>query len=77
MNFDGLRASGVGASLTWVVADEVSTSCYSSSIGMVFFWSVGAHGANIGDSATMRNLVLVDKEDGVGAYDIAGRKSLS
>ena len=77
MDFDGLKASDVGASLTWVVGDEVSISCYSSSIGIVFFRSVGAHGASIGDSTTMRNWVFVDEEDGVGAFDIAGRKSLS
>ena len=77
MNFDGLKASGVGASLTWVVGDEVPTSCYSSSIGMVFFRLVGAHSASIGDSAIMRNLVFADEEDGVGAFDIAGRKALS
>ena len=63
MDFDGCKASGVGASLTWVVGDEVSTSCYSSSIEIVFFRSVGAHGASsIGDSATGGNLVLSMKK---------------
>ena len=77
MDFDGLKASGVGASFTWVVDDEVYTSCYSSLIGIIFFRSTGAHGASIGDSATVRNLVFVDEEDSVGVFDIAGRKSLS
>ena len=77
MNFDGLKATGVGASLTWVIGDEVSTSSDSSLIGIICFGSVGAHGASIGDSATVMNLVFVDEEDGVGAFDISGRKSLS
>ena len=77
MNFDGLKASGVSASLAWVIGAEVSTSCYSSSIGIGFFRSVGAYSASIGDSATMRRLVFVDEEDGVGVFDISGGKSLS
>ena len=77
MNFDGLKASGAGATLIWVVGDEDSTSCCSSSIGIPFFRWVGAHGVSIGDSATVGNLVFVDEEDDVGAFDIAGRKSLS
>ena len=77
MDFDGLKANGIGASFTWVVGEEVSTSCYSSSIGIVFFRVVGAYGASIGDSSTVGNLVFVDEEDGVGTFDIAGRKTLS
>ena len=77
MNFDGLKASKFGASLTWVVGDEISTSCYSSLIGIVFFRAVGGHGANICDSVTVRNLVFVDEEDNVGVFDIVGRQSLS
>ena len=75
IDFDGLKASGVGASFTWVVGDEVSTSCNSSLIGTVFFRAVGSYGTSIGDSATVKNLVFVDEEDSVGAFDIAGRKS--
>ena len=30
MNFDGLKASGVGASFTRIAGDENSTSCYVS-----------------------------------------------
>ena len=77
MDFDGLKASGVSASLTWVVGDEVSASCYSSLIGIVFFRAVGAYSASIGDRGTVGNLVFVDEEYGVGAFDIARRKSLS
>ena len=77
MDFDGLKASGVGASLTWVVSYEVSTSWYSSLIRIVFFRSAGAQGESIGESATARNLVFVDEEDGADAFGIAGRKSLS
>ena len=77
MNFDGVKASGVGASFTRIVGDEISTSCYSSLIGIVFFGPVGTYSASIGDSATGGNLVLVDEENGVGAFDIAGRKPLS
>ena len=50
---------------------------YSNAIGIVFFRAVCAYGASIGDSATVGNLVFVDEEDGVGAFDIAGRKTLS
>ena len=77
MDFDGLKASGAGASLARVIGVEFSTSCDSSSIGIIFFRSIGAHSASIGDSATVRNLVFVDEKDGVGAFDISGRKSLS
>ena len=78
MDFDGLKASGVGASFTKrVVGDDISASCYLSLIGMIFFRLVGAHGASMGDSATSGNLVFVDEEDGVGAFDIARRKTLS
>ena len=77
MDFDGLKASGISASHTWVVGDEVSTSCYSILIGIVLFRLVSAHGAGIGDSATVGNLVFVDEEDGVSAFDITGSKSLS
>ena len=42
-----------------------------------FFRAVGAYGANIGDSATVGNLVFIDKENGVGAFDIARRETLS
>ena len=77
MDFDGLKASGVGASFSLVVGDEISTSCYSSLIEIVFFRSVGAYGASIGDSVTVRNLVFVDEKDCVDAFDITGRKSLS
>ena len=41
------------------------------------FRLVGAYGAIIGDNVTVGILVFVDEEDGVGAFDIAGRKSLS
>ena len=77
MDFDGLKASGIGASFTWVVGDEVSTSGYSSSIRIVSFRPKRAYSACIGDSATIENLVFVDEEDCVGAFDIAGRKTLS
>ena len=77
MDLDGLKASGVGASVTWVICDEVFTSCYSRLIGIIFFRSVGAHNASIGDSASVGNFVFVDEEDSVGAFDITGRKSLS
>ena len=77
MDFDGLKASGIDASFTWVVGDEVSTSCYSILIGIVFFRSVGAYCLSIGDSATIGNLVFVDEEDGVDTFDIARRKPLS
>ena len=77
MDFDSLKASGIGASFTWIVSDEISTSGYSSLIGIVFFRSVGAHRASVGDSATSGDLVFVDEEDGAGAFDIARRKTLS
>ena len=77
MDFDGLKASSVGASFTRIVGDEIAASCYSSLIGIVFFRSVDAHGASIGDSATVGNLVFVDEEDGVCAFDIARRRPLS
>ena len=77
IHFDGLKASAISASFSWVVSEEVSTSCYSGLIGIVFFRSIGAYGVSIGDSATVGNLVFLDEEDCVGAFDIAGRKSLS
>ena len=77
MDFDSLKASSIGASSTRIVGDKISTSCYLSSIGIVFFRTVGAHSASIGDSATVGNLVFVDEEDGASAFDIARRKILS
>ena len=77
MDFDGLKATGIGASLTWIVGDEVSTSGSSSSIEIIFFRSVCADRASIDDSATIGNLMFVDEKDGVGAFDIARRKPLS
>ena len=77
MNFDGLKASGICASFIRIVGDEIFTSCYSSLIGIVFFRLVGTYSASIGDRATVGNLVFVDEEDGVGAFDIAKTKTLS
>ena len=77
MKFDGLKASGIGASFTRIVGDEIFTSCYLSLIGIVFFRSVGTYSASIGDSATSGNLVFENEEDGTSAFDIARRKTLS
>ena len=77
MNFDGLKASSIGANFTRIVSDEISTSWYLSSIGIVFFRLVGAHSTSIGDSTTGGNLVFVNEENGVRAFDIVRRKPLS
>ena len=77
MNFDGLKVSGVYASFTRIVGDEISTRCYSSLIGIIFFRLVGVYSASIGDSTTSGDLVFVDEEDGVCTFDIARRKPLS
>ena len=71
MNFDGFKTSGVGASLTGVVGDEIASSCDSSAIGIIFFRSVGAYSSSVGDCSTVGDLLLVDEEDGIGAFDIA------
>ena len=77
MNFDGLKASGVGATFISIVGDEISARSCLSSIGIIFFRLVGAYSASIGGSATSGYLVFVDEEDRVCAFDIARRKPLS
>ena len=78
MDFDGLKANGVCASFTKrVVGDEISASRDVSLIGTVVFRSVGAYSTSIGDGATGGDLVFVDGEGGVGAFDITRRKTLN
>ena len=71
------KSTGVGASLARIVGDEISTSCYSSSIGIILFRLVGTYSVSIGDIVTSGNLVFIDEEDSVSAFDIMRRKPLS
>ena len=71
------KSTGVGASLARIVGDEISTSCYSSSIGIILFRLVGTYSVSIGDIVTSGNLVFIDEEDSVSAFDIVRRKPLS
>ena len=70
MNFDSLKVSGISASFTRIVSDEKFDWDR-------IFMSVGACSASIGDSATGGDLMLIDAEDGVRAFDIARRKPSS
>ena len=74
MDFDGLKASGVCARFIRIVRDEISVSYYSSLIGTVFFRPERVYSASIGGSATSGDLMFVDEEDGVRAFDIARKK---
>ena len=76
MKFNGLKASGVSAGFTRIFGDEISASRDASAIGIFFFRPERACSESVGDSATSGDLMLVDEENCVRAFDVARRESL-
>ena len=77
MNLDGLKASSVCVSFIRIVSDEISASRYSSPIGIISFRSEHADSASVGDSEAGEDLVFVDEEDGICAFNTVRREPLS
>ena len=72
-----LKPAEGSAGFARIVSDEISASRYLSPIGIFFFRPERANSASKCDSATSRDLMLVDEEDGIRAFAIARREPLS
>ena len=69
MDLDGFKAGCVGTNVSWVICDEVPARSDSCTLFFFLFRSHGADGAYISDGATLGDLVFVDEENGIGAFD--------
>ena len=77
MNFNSFKASSICASFTRIVSNEISACRDASLVGIFFFRPEHTYSASVGDSATSGDLMLVDEEDCVRAFDIVRRKPFS
>ena len=69
--FDSFEARSFRGCGSGKVYDEVAACCDPGSVWFVFSWADGAHDACVGDGLVLRDLLLGDEEDSVGAFDAA------
>ena len=69
VQFDCFNVSCFCGDNAWVISDEVTTHCDPCSLWFFFLWSDGADNSREGHGPALGDLVLVNEEDGVGAFD--------
>ena len=69
MDFDCFKAHSFSASGTRIVSDKVFIGCESSTVLFLFFWSDRVDNSGLDNSTAFENMLLVDEEDGVCAFD--------
>ena len=69
MEFDCLCVCSLSGDNARVVEDEVATDCDPCLLGFFFLWAHGADNPWKGCCSAFGDLVFVDEEDGVGAFD--------